>query len=57
MEIAIYEYGLENTLERIIEYLEKALSENNKRIKNEYIGKAYGAVTTINSLVVTMTED
>lgn len=57
MKIEIHEYGLKDTLERIREYLEEALSENNKRIKNEYIGKAYGAVTTIDSLVATMTED
>lgn len=57
MKIEIYEYGLKDTLNRIKEYLEEALSENNKKIKNEYIGKAYGAVTTIDSLVITMTED
>ena len=56
MQIKIEEDGLYYALNEIKEYLAYALNSGNKKIKNEYISKAYGAVIAINQ-IATIEED
>ena len=56
MHIKIEEDGLYYALNKIKEYLANALNSGNKKIKNEYISKAYGAVIAINQ-IATIEED
>lgn len=56
MQIKIEEDGLYYALNEIKEYLANALNSGNKKIKNEYISKAYGAVIAINQ-IATIEED
>lgn len=56
MQIKIEEDGLCYALNEIKEYLAYALNSGNKKIKNEYISKAYGAVIAINQ-IATIEED
>lgn len=56
MQIKIEEEGLYYALNEIKEYLANALNSGNKKIKNEYISKAYGAVIAINQ-IATIEED
>jgi hypothetical protein len=47
LEIKLNDYGVENTLTEIRDYLELAIESNSKKQKNEMIYKALGAVRTL----------
>lgn len=49
--VTVEDYGLENSLDTMQEYLEIALATKNKNIKNENISKALGAVVATNQLI------
>ena len=47
LEIKLNDYGVEDTLKEIGEYLESAIKSKSKKQKNEIIYKALGAVNTL----------
>lgn len=47
LEIKLNDYGVENTLTEIRNYLESAIKSDSKKRKNEMIYKALGAVQTL----------
>lgn len=47
LEIKLNDYGVEDTLKEISEYLESAIKKNSKKQKNEMIYKALGAIETL----------
>ena len=47
LEIKLNDYGVENTLTEIRDYLESAIKSDSKKRKNEMIYKALGAVQTL----------
>ena len=58
LKIELNEYGVEDTLKEISEYLESAIKSNSKKQKNEIIYKALGAINTLYYVIdVTETDD
>lgn len=51
MKIVVEEEGLCRSLDQVSDYLQKALDEKDRKIKDKYISKAYGAVVAINQMV------
>lgn len=49
--VTVEDYGLENNLDTIQEYLKTALVTKNVKTKNENISKALGAVVATNQLI------
>jgi hypothetical protein len=47
LEIKLNDYGVENTLTEIRDYLESAIESDSKKRKNEMIYKALGAIETL----------
>ena len=47
LEIKLNDYGVENTLTEIRNYLESAIKSDSKKRKNEMIYKALGTVQTL----------
>lgn len=47
LEIKLNDYGVENTLTEIRDYLESAIKSDSKKRKNEMIHKALGAVQAL----------
>lgn len=47
LNIELTEYGVEDTLKEIGEYLESAIKSKSKKQKNEMIYKALGAINTL----------
>ena len=47
LKIELYDYGVEDTLKDISEYLESAIKSTSKKKKNEIIYKALGAIDTL----------
>lgn len=58
LEIKLNDYGVENTLTEIRDWLESAIESDSKKQKNEMIHKALGAVQTLYYTIdVTEVED
>lgn len=55
VKIELYDYGIENVLETIGEYLEDAIKSSSKKRKNEIIHKALGAIDAL-YYVISVTE-
>lgn len=55
LNIELSEYGIENTLREVSEYLESAIKSSSKKKKNEIMYKALGAIDTL-YYVVDVTE-
>lgn len=55
LNIELSEYGVEDTLKEIAEYLEEAIKSSSKKRKNEIIHKALGAIDTL-YYVINVTE-
>lgn len=51
LKIELDEYGVQNTLSEISDYLKSAITINSKKRKNAIINKALGAVDTLYSLI------
>ena len=51
MKIVVEEEGLYHSLDQVSDYLQKALDAKDRKIKDKYISKAYGAVVAINQMV------
>lgn len=49
--VTVEDYGLENNLDIIQEYLETALATKSTKTKNENISKALGAIVATNQLI------
>jgi hypothetical protein len=47
LEIKLNDYGVEDILREISDYLESAIASNSKKQKNEIIHKALGAIETL----------
>lgn len=47
LEIKLNDYGVEDILREISDYLESAIKSNSKKQKNEIIHKALGAIETL----------
>lgn len=47
LKIELNQYGVEDTLKEISEYLESAIVSNSKKRKDEIIHKALGAIDTL----------
>ena len=47
LKIELCDYGVEDTLKEISEYLESAIKATSKKEKNEIIYKALGAINTL----------
>lgn len=47
LKIELCDYGVEDTLKDISEYLESAIKSTSKKKKNEIIYKALGAINTL----------
>lgn len=55
IKIELCEYGIEDTLKAIGEYLEDAIKSSSKKRKNEIIHKALGAIDAL-YYVISVTE-
>ena len=47
LNIRLNDYGVDDTLKEISEYLELAIKSNSKKRKNEIMNKALGAIETL----------
>lgn len=47
LKIELCDYGVEDVLKEIAEYLEEAIESNSKKRKNEMMHKALGAIDTL----------
>lgn len=55
LKIELCDYGVEDVLKEISEYLEEAIKSSSKKRKNEIIHKALGAIDTL-YYVINVTE-